>query len=227
MDKTAILFFALSPQQEALKKRFFKNNFVAKKTALLLWEYHHHLIVQSGKPFFWYNENNQQGHSFGERIYNALREVFDKGFTKIMVLPADIPAINKQKLSWYLQKLEKTDAVFAPDYRGGLAFFGISGAVFENTDLRKLPWRTKGLCLAFIGLLKTHSFRFFAYSKLHDINNGKDLIRLTVARLLPRLIIIYIESFILRWIPFSKIFSGIRYILQYLKHRAPPNTALT
>lgn len=227
MDKTAILFFALSPQQEALKKRFFHNNFIAKKTALLLWEYHHHLIVQSGKPFFWYNEKNQQGRDFGERMYNALKEVFDKGYTKVMVLPADIPGINKQKLSWYLQKLEKTDAVFAPDHRGGLAFFGLSAAVFENTHLRELPWGSKKLCSAFIDLLKTHSYRFFAYSKLHDINNGKDLIRLTIARLLPRLIIIYIESLILRWIPFGKIYSGIRYMVRYLQHRAPPKIAFT
>ncbi len=225
MNKTAILFFARTPKKEALVKKFFNNHTLAEKTASYLWNYHFELFHKTGLDVFWSNEETQRGTSFGKKIYNAFVDVFEEGYDNVIVFPADIPGLTLQKLEWYIQKLNKVDVVLAPDQRGGIAFFGLSKTSFDNLSFDELPWRTNKLFTTFIDKIKEIGHRFFAYSKLYDINNGKELVRMIISKLLPKLFLLYIQSLILRWIPYNNIIKGIQLLIAYYASKSPPKFA--
>ena len=89
----------------------------------------------------------QTGEGLGERMYNALAEVFEKGYEKCVLIGTDVPEVQSTYLENAFEVLSEKDVVFGQTVDGGYYLvgmkkplkeaFGLSeyghGTVFEET----------------------------------------------------------------------------------------------
>jgi rSAM/selenodomain-associated transferase 1 len=80
----------------------------------------------------------QRGNDIGERMYNAIRWLFDNGYKKISLIGADSPDLPLSFIKDSFQKLEWYELVVGPSEDGGYYLIGMKkpiGSVFKNIEL--------------------------------------------------------------------------------------------
>jgi rSAM/selenodomain-associated transferase 1 len=79
---------------------------------------------------------NQRGNILGEKIVNAFREYFKKGYRQIVLIGSDSPTIPLNFIKKAFTDLEKNDFVLGPCCDGGLYLIGakkkIVPEIFQN-----------------------------------------------------------------------------------------------
>lgn len=145
----AILFFTRSAETEAHYKQFTHDPQHYKNTQIADHLIEHTLcqIKETGLPYFVFDERQQIGSTFGERITNAFCTIFDKGFDHVIAVGNDIPQISKKHILKAAQKLkaENSDIVLGPDTDGGTWLMGYSRNAFKANLFEQLPWTKSGL----------------------------------------------------------------------------------
>lgn len=152
-SNTAILFFARSAKAEADHKRFTRDGRHKDiQIADSFIEHVQHQISDANLPCFRFDETKQVGDSFGERITNAFRSVFNKGYDHVIAVGNDTPLLETRHISDAVQRLESstTDIVLGPDKDGGTWLMGYSKTAFESTHFQQLPWKTPHLLQAIL-----------------------------------------------------------------------------
>lgn len=72
----------------------------------------------------------QQGDTLGERMYQGIRRVLDKGYQSCLLIGADIPELRPEHLRRAFEVLEERDIVFGKTVDGGYYLVGM-----------KQPWK--------------------------------------------------------------------------------------
>ncbi len=67
----------------------------------------------------------QQGLTLGERMYNVMRRMLDRGFARVIILGSDSPHVPRQRLSQAFTALEDHDIVLGPATDGGYYLVGM------------------------------------------------------------------------------------------------------
>ena len=120
------------------------------------------------KPF------NQRGNDLGEKIINAFRDHFKKGYTEIVLIGSDSPTIPKEYIRRAFHELKKNDFVFGPCCDGGLYLIGgrkkIEPAIFKN-----IPWDTAEVLTLTLQNLYDLNIRFSMLPFWYDVDNIDDL----------------------------------------------------
>jgi len=84
---------------------------------------------------------NQQGNDLGEKLVNAFKSFFKKGYTDVVIIGSDSPTIPADYIKKAFSELKKKDFVLGPCCDGGLYLVGakkkIRPAIFRN-----IPWDT-------------------------------------------------------------------------------------
>ncbi|MBL1280129.1 MAG: TIGR04282 family arsenosugar biosynthesis glycosyltransferase [Fluviicola sp.] len=93
----------------------------------------------------WPNQQKfvQKGDDLGERMFNALKNGFDAGYSNVVGVGTDIPDLDEVIIQNGFDALQKNDTVFGPAEDGGYYLIGMNQLlpfVFENK-----PWSTEGL----------------------------------------------------------------------------------
>lgn len=226
-EKTAILIFTRTDRQEANAKAFVPE--VGKNANRKIAGYFiRHAIStanKTGLPVFVTYSNEQIGHSFGERLANALENIYQKGYERVLTIGNDCPDITSQLLVDSQYKLSQSDLVLGPALDGGAYLIGISQQAYRRDEFIALQWQSEKLYDSF----KQYAFRFnhslVTLSAAPDIDSGRDLIK--VMDSIPKNTKLYlaIQSIIV-----SKVFSDETwkeplysiFILNYNRLRAPP-----
>lgn len=123
-----------------------------------------------------FEKHVQAGNDLGERMKNAFASVFEKGFTKIIIIGTDCPGINESILEKAFSNLNKTDVVIGPASDGGYYLLGVKKShsfLFEN-----IQWSTNKVLAATIELCKKHQLSYSLLSELSDVDEEKDLVHL-------------------------------------------------
>jgi hypothetical protein len=172
-NSTAVLLFAQSVTV-ASESKFLAPS---KKQNLILWKTLNSkavAIVEKTKvPYFISNENNQIGTSFGEKLTNAIDSVFQRGFDKVIVIGNDCPQLTSKKLINAIERLQKSDFVFGPDFNGGLYLTGVSKNSFCKEKFQAIPWQTN---IVFEKITTTFALNSIdTLEKLNDVNSLDDL----------------------------------------------------
>ena len=145
MSNCALLLFAKSTLLETNSKKIV----VSDKENASIWNILNaktSKIAQKSKlPFFIADESVQVGNSFGERISNAIQNIFDKGFEKVIVIGNDCPELSTFHIKSAAEKLLKNDFVFGPDFKGGAYLLGISKSEFDTIDFENFKWQSTSL----------------------------------------------------------------------------------
>jgi len=142
--KKAILLFTHSPEAEAHYKPLmpeigYRGN---QKIARLLINRSRRIAQKTGIDLIVYDTNRQRGDSFGERFTRAFEEIFDQGYSTIVAIGNDTPALTVTHLNEAFRKLKDGKAVLGPSGDGGVYLIGLTKAIFDRQKFISVPWKT-------------------------------------------------------------------------------------
>ena len=116
----------------------------------------------------WPNDEKfvQNGNGIGERMLNAFKDGFDKGYEQIILIGSDLPDISERIINTGFNALKHSEIVFGPAQDGGYYLVGMN-KMSPNIFLNK-PWSQPNL-------LKETLTELYNYSLLNELNH-KDTI---------------------------------------------------
>ena len=192
-DQNAILIFSRFAAEEAKVKNY--ANAVGKKGGNKLAG---HLIQhtldeakKSGIPVYSFFSDKQKGNSFGERLANAIEEVFSKGFTNLIITGTDSPDISTALFQKAVKKLNHYGMVLGPSKDGGVYLIGINKKAYNRQAFLQIPW----LSSAVFQSLKTYAANigvaFSTEEQAEDIDSVSDLLEWKRTNKYPPLAILF------------------------------------
>jgi len=170
----ALIFFSRTKADEAQHKSWFTEKSKNQDLASLLIEKSSSAIQAANIPVFHYNESNQKGDSFGERIANAYQEIFDLGYEQVISVGND--CIDLDKISWkeISLSLAAGKSVLGPNKRGGAYLIGIQKTNFQKKEFEELSWQKNTLYQELADFCKKNT-DLEELNQFRDINSYYDL----------------------------------------------------
>jgi uncharacterized protein len=133
------------------------------------------LLAATGLPYYLISSAEQKGHTFGERLYQALSQTFAQGYERVIVIGNDCPQLTVRDLHQAAGLLCQHDTVLGPSQNGGVYLLGLSKQVFEKAgSFEQIPWQTPEVhqeLKAYFGQQQTTVACLSTYA---DINTPKD-----------------------------------------------------
>lgn len=140
-QSSAILLFARSAHLDARAKGLSGGErFIAELTTQTKLK-----ARRTGLPVFHIDEKSQVGTTFGERLGNAMKSVYDQGVEHLLVIGNDSPDLQTETLIEAAALLKKGKTVFGPTPDGGTYLIGINREYFDCDTFILLPWQDKNL----------------------------------------------------------------------------------
>jgi rSAM/selenodomain-associated transferase 1 len=84
----------------------------------------------------------QEGRDVGERMENAFRQVFIRGFSRVVLIGSDIPDLPAQLLNEAMAALLTHDSVIGPARDGGYYLIGFRNDTFFAGVFSGIAWST-------------------------------------------------------------------------------------
>lgn len=169
--KTAILIFAHSAEEDGRQKRLPKSNLLFSELNTQTLK----KVKQTKLPYFHITEKKQYGHSFGERIVNAIQRIYDSGFENVIAIGNDSPQLKTAHLLEANTKLSQGKTVIGPAFDGGFYLLGLHKANFNASLFLRLPWKRITLFTQLSSLFESKQDSTHYLEKLHDIDSKKDI----------------------------------------------------
>ena len=117
----------------------------------------------------------QKGADVGERMSNALSEMFETGAEKAVIVGADIPELHRGIINRAFRSLDNADIVLGPAMDGGYYLIGMKALhpeIFLNVD-----WGTGGVFSQTVLNIKKMGLRYATVETLFDVDNLEDFRR--------------------------------------------------
>lgn len=169
-QSTAILLFGRSAAAESRVKAFGQGTRVAEAMIRRTEK----VVRRTGLPVIRSTEKEQRGNFFGERLANALEDVYARGFARVIVVGSDCSSIQTSHLRAAAQQLEAGNNVLGPDQRGGAWLIGVQREDFDPQQFAGLSWETDKLYAELAGLFPAVA----SLCSLADVNSLGDLRKL-------------------------------------------------
>ncbi len=118
---------------------------------------------------------DQNGADLGERMYNAIRDAFDKGFDQIVLFGSDIPDISVEILSDAFKGLEKNDIVIGPSADGGYYLIGFNRDSLRRELFSDVTWSTSLVLFETLTKIELMRLSCLLLDELYDIDEMDDL----------------------------------------------------
>lgn len=178
-SNTAILYFSRTPMEEARRKSFssekeFYTNF---RIAGLLRSHTQRQIEKTALPYFLFDERNQKGVTFGEKLTEAFKAVFRRGYDYVIAVGNDTPRLESHHILEAAEQLkhQTSDIVLGPAADGGTWLMGFSRISFEPEVIKDLAWNSQDLLESIFEQINS-SFNVFLLEKFEDVDNEEDLL---------------------------------------------------
>lgn len=185
IQSTAILFFSRSATSEAANKSFTNFSLKAnKKIAGGLIGHALSVIKKTSLPYYCIGETRQVGENFGERLHNAIENVFNKGYQSLIVIGNDCPQLTPHKIITAAEALHKKDFVIGPDKRGGIYLIGFNKNSSYKKFCESIHWQTRTVLKNALSYFKIDTVNYLLLPVLSDFNTIKDyaFLKIKVAR---------------------------------------------
>lgn len=175
---TAILYFSRTPMEEARQKPFtsekeFYKNF---RIAGLLRSHTQRQIKKTGLPYFVFDERNQKGATFGEKLTEAFKAVFKRGYKHVIAVGNDTPRLESHHMKIAANQMEgaAADIVLGPAADGGAWLMGFNRTTFNEELIKNSAWNSDNPLASIL----EHFEDVCVISMLevfHDVDNREDL----------------------------------------------------
>lgn len=121
-----------------------------------------------------YTKRKQNGNDLGERMLNSFKELFDQGFTQIIIIGSDCLQLKMETLEEALALLESNNAVIGPARDGGYYLLGLT-KFYPELFINK-PWSTDKVFAKTIEDFIDLGISYALLEELSDIDTVADLI---------------------------------------------------
>lgn len=125
----ALLFFARSPYSDT-KRGGFSNNKLHLEVVSHLHLATYQKLCDTGLPVIVSDEHTQKTRSLAVNLSQAISEVFEKGFQKVIVVGNDCPDLSLGTLEKAIHSVRQGKNVLGPDMEGGNYLIGINKSGF-------------------------------------------------------------------------------------------------
>lgn len=174
--KTAILIFSRSAQAEKKEKKFLPDAQANFNTARILIQEIQSKVNATGLPYFFIDESQQQGNTFGEKFAHAFQSIFDQGFNHVISVGNDSPNLTTHFLTTAVKSVQNGDLVLGPNWNDGVYLIGLSKDQFDASSFAVLPWQTSQIGAALDNYAYNQFLQPVYLEKLADINSEEDLV---------------------------------------------------
>lgn len=113
----------------------------------------------------------QRGKTLDERLIEAFKELFHKGYQKALIVGSDTLALSERILQDAIEKLDEKELVVGPAKDGGYYLIGMTHfmpEVFEG-----IPWSTGAVLAKTIEKMKTFGYEYQFTESLEDLDEEK------------------------------------------------------
>lgn len=115
----------------------------------------------------------QQGNDLGERMKNAFKDGFEKGYQNIVLIGSDLPDISEELINKSFEVLKTSDTVFGPAEDGGYYLVGMKQLHIDLFD--NMPWSSSRVFEETLNVLESQSISVGLLETLNDIDTLEDL----------------------------------------------------
>ena len=191
LSSTALVIFVRNPVLGQVKTRLAKGIGNERALAIYLQLLQHTLEITRDLSFrkfiyyadevsdydLWsvpgYTKRKQNGTDLGERMLNSFKELFDQGFTQIIIIGSDCLQIQTEHLQEAVVLLESSAAVIGPASDGGYYLLGLT-KLYPDLFVNK-PWSTDQVFAKTIDDFNNQGISFALLEELSDIDDITDL----------------------------------------------------
>lgn len=118
-----------------------------------------------------YHKYSQEGKDLGERMHNAFKEAFKKGYKKVAIIGSDLFDLKASCIDVAFQQLGTNDVVVGPANDGGYYLLACKNEVPEI--FKDKNWGSDTVLTDTLSDLKNH--KVFQLEVLNDIDYAEDL----------------------------------------------------
>jgi rSAM/selenodomain-associated transferase 1 len=122
----------------------------------------------------------QRGRGIGERMANALKELFSRGASKAIIAGVDIPELGVHVIKDALRKLDAADIVLGPAADGGYYLIGMKS--LHEELFRNISWSTERVFRQTVSVADAIKLRYETVITLSDVDTIEDLKRFEGAK---------------------------------------------
>lgn len=116
----------------------------------------------------------QSGETLGERMRNAIGNLLDNGYDKVVLIGSDIPEVQPNNIEKAFEILDEKDVCFGPTMDGGYYLIGMKKMhpiVFESD----IKWGSKSVFYNTMEILNKANLQVEFVDKYEDIDTEEDL----------------------------------------------------
>ncbi len=117
---------------------------------------------------------NQKGKDLGEKMLNAFKNHFGKGYTEVVIIGSDSPTIPTDYIKKAFFELKNNDFVLGPCCDGGVYLVGAKKKIIPMI-FRNIPWGTDKVFNKMLGKLNSLDIQFSMLPFWYDIDTIEDL----------------------------------------------------
>lgn len=175
--RVAILLFTLSAGEEGARKRFLSGGTPADNAAVAAHLIRHTTTMahRAGVDVVCVDSTRQVGTTFDQRLAEAMRAAFARGYEHLLVIGNDCPQLTGTLLRRAVAAVQTTGAVLGPATDGGVYLLGLSRTLFEQGAGQRLPWQTPHLGAALRRQLRQLGAAVHQLRELADIDDEASL----------------------------------------------------
>lgn len=117
----------------------------------------------------------QSGMDLGQRMANAFKMTFDKGYEKAVLIGSDIPELNAKILKQSFEQLRLHDLVLGPSKDGGYYLIGFNRESYSDRLFENIGWSTPRVFSQTLGQAVEIHLNTVLLPVLNDIDTLEDL----------------------------------------------------
>lgn len=115
----------------------------------------------------------QEGDNLGERMRNAVRDIFSYGYKCAVIIGADVPSVEAENITAAFDALNDSDAVIGPSKDGGYWLIGMRKYIPEVFSISS--WGGMSVLDETISVFKKCCITYKTADTLQDIDTPEDI----------------------------------------------------
>lgn len=117
----------------------------------------------------------QAGNSLGQRMFNSMEMLFNKGYKKVVLIGSDIPDIKSKDIMEAFELLDSKDIALGPTLDGGYYLIGMKKA-YEKLFNESIKWGNKSVFAGTVDIANKSGLKVGLAAKYRDIDDKEDLL---------------------------------------------------
>lgn len=183
--KNALIVFIKAPVEGEVKTRLAKT--IGNKNAVRVYETLLEQTLTIAKNLYWdtffytnkqfsFNKEKlciQEGEDLGEKMSNAFKDVFRKGYGKVCIIGSDCLSLQTRDIMTAFEALKSKQHVIGPSEDGGYYLLGIT--TYSHQLFSNIKWSTSEVYQKTTQQISQLKSSYHTLRTLNDIDNIEDL----------------------------------------------------